>query len=170
MYARTADAVPSGRRLTERPSRSSKMYICFSTTSVTSPTERTNSNVYSSTGVRSSRYANASSTSRARCSRNCHFDTSGGRMSFMPLTLGGTSAMERGFYHRGTAPARLTSLRSYDGVTEARAQGGQGPVDGAGVPAVEGDLDLVLRHPEVRVRPDLDARENGDHLVQRTGD
>ena len=55
MYARTAEAVPSGRRLTERPSRSSKVYICFSTTSVTSPTERTKSGVYSRTGVRSSR-------------------------------------------------------------------------------------------------------------------
>ena len=55
MYARTADAVPSGRRLTERPSRSSNVYICFSTTSVTSPTDRTNSGVYSRTGVRSSR-------------------------------------------------------------------------------------------------------------------
>ena len=54
MYARTADAVPSGRRLTERPSRSSNVYICFSTTSVTSPTDRTNSGVYSRTGVRSS--------------------------------------------------------------------------------------------------------------------
>ena len=55
MYARTAGAVPSGRMLTERPSRSSNVYICFSTTSVTSPTDRTNSGVYSRIGVRTSR-------------------------------------------------------------------------------------------------------------------
>ena len=93
MYARTAGAVPSGRMVTDRPSRSSNVYICFSTTSVTSPTERTNRGVYSRIGVRASRYENDSSTDRAFSSRKCHFDTSGARMSFMPFTDGGTSAM-----------------------------------------------------------------------------
>jgi hypothetical protein len=41
--------------LTLLPSRSSKVYICFSTTSVASPTERVKSGVYSRMGVRSSR-------------------------------------------------------------------------------------------------------------------
>ena len=55
MYARTALAVFSGRMDTDWPSRSAKVYICFSTTSVSSPTERTRSGVYSRIGVRNSR-------------------------------------------------------------------------------------------------------------------
>ncbi len=117
MNARTAGAVPSGRMLTERPSRSGNVYICFSTTSVTSPTPRTKSSVYSRIGVRTSRYANASSTWRAFSSTNCHLDTSGARMSFMPFTDAGTSAIAPGFIPSHSvlttaAPNRTTRLPS----------------------------------------------------------
>ncbi|MNG20636.1 hypothetical protein D3C84_1049080 [compost metagenome] len=46
-------AVPSGRSVSESPFRLSvKEYISFSTMSVTSPMERTNSGVLSTIGVR----------------------------------------------------------------------------------------------------------------------
>lgn len=47
-----APAVPSGRRVIERPPLSRKVYISFCTTSVVSPTPRENSSVCSNTGVR----------------------------------------------------------------------------------------------------------------------
>ncbi len=50
--ARTQLAVPSGRRVRESPLRSSKVYISFSTISVTSPMERLNSSVASTIGMR----------------------------------------------------------------------------------------------------------------------
>ncbi|SHV98782.1 Uncharacterised protein [Mycobacteroides abscessus subsp. abscessus] len=50
MTARITDAVPSGRRVTDRPPRSAKVYISLLTTSVDSPTPRANSPVSSNTG------------------------------------------------------------------------------------------------------------------------
>ena len=44
-------AVSSGRRVSERPPRSSKVYISFVTTSVDSPTPRAKTAVSSKTGV-----------------------------------------------------------------------------------------------------------------------
>ncbi len=54
MAARTQLAVASGRRLRLSPLRSVKVYISFSTMSVTSPMERLNSSVRSTMGTRSS--------------------------------------------------------------------------------------------------------------------
>ena len=50
--ARTQEAVPSGRRVSESPLRSAKVYISFSTMSVTSPMERLNRSVNSTIGMR----------------------------------------------------------------------------------------------------------------------
>ena len=50
MNARITPAVPSGRSVTERPPRSSKVYISLLTTSVDSPTPRAKSVVSSNTG------------------------------------------------------------------------------------------------------------------------
>ena len=50
MTERMTPAVPSGRSDRERPPRSSNVYISFETTSVDSPTPRTNSSVDSKTG------------------------------------------------------------------------------------------------------------------------
>jgi len=55
MQARTMPAVASGRSVSESPPRSSKVYISFSTMSVSSPIERLNSSVRSSSGRRISR-------------------------------------------------------------------------------------------------------------------
>ncbi|CFN78708.1 Uncharacterised protein [Bordetella pertussis] len=56
MLARTMPAVISGRIVSESPlSASVKVYISFSTMSVTSPMPRANSLVCSSTGVRTLR-------------------------------------------------------------------------------------------------------------------
>ena len=52
MNARATPAVPSGRRVSDRPLRSAKVYISLPTMSVASPTERTNSSVGSSSGSR----------------------------------------------------------------------------------------------------------------------
>ena len=52
MPARTTLAVFSGRSDRLSPLRSAKVYISFSTMSVTSPIERLNSSVRSSSGVR----------------------------------------------------------------------------------------------------------------------
>ena len=49
--ARTTGAVPSGRSVSERPPRSSKVYISFRTTSVLVPTPRTKTSVSSKVGV-----------------------------------------------------------------------------------------------------------------------
>ena len=49
--ARTTGAVPSGRRLSDRPEPSWKVYISFRTTSVLVPTPRTNTSVSSKVGV-----------------------------------------------------------------------------------------------------------------------
>ena len=49
--ARTTGAVPSGRRLSERPDWSGKVYISFRTTSVLVPTPRTKTSVSSKVGV-----------------------------------------------------------------------------------------------------------------------
>ena len=50
MYARQTGAVPSGRRVSERPPPSSNVYISFCTISVASPTPRENSSVDSNVG------------------------------------------------------------------------------------------------------------------------
>ena len=50
MTDRIAPAVPSGRNVIERPPRSSKVYISLLTTSVDSPTPRSNNAVSSKTG------------------------------------------------------------------------------------------------------------------------
>ena len=55
MTARTIPAVASGRRVSEPPSRSSKVYISFETMSVSCPMPRANSSVGSKIGVRISR-------------------------------------------------------------------------------------------------------------------
>ena len=52
MAARTTLAVHSGRSVRLSPLRSSKVYISFSTMSVTSPIERRNSSVRSTMGGR----------------------------------------------------------------------------------------------------------------------
>ena len=52
MKARITGAVPSGRRVSELPLLSSKVYISFSTMSVLSPMERQKSSVFSTTGTR----------------------------------------------------------------------------------------------------------------------
>ncbi len=49
--ARTTGAVPSGRRVRERPARSSNVYISLRTTSVLVPTPRTKTSVSSNVGV-----------------------------------------------------------------------------------------------------------------------
>jgi hypothetical protein len=51
MKARISPAVSSGRRVSERPPRSSKVYISLVTTSVDSPTPREKTAVSSNTGV-----------------------------------------------------------------------------------------------------------------------
>ena len=83
--ARTAPAVPSGRRVIERPPLSSKVYICFSTTSVVSPTPRKNSSVCSNTGVRTSRNPLSSASPRKTSSISCHFFDFPGTISTVPL-------------------------------------------------------------------------------------
>ena len=50
MTALTTPAVPSGRRVIERPPLSSNVYISLRTTSVDSPTPRVKSSVSSNTG------------------------------------------------------------------------------------------------------------------------
>jgi hypothetical protein len=50
-YARTTGAVPSGRSVSERPPRSTKVYISLDTTSLDSPEVRVNSSVCSNVGV-----------------------------------------------------------------------------------------------------------------------
>ena len=52
--ARTQPAVPSGRRVRLSPLRSVKVYISFSTMSVTSPMDRAKSSVRSTMGSRTS--------------------------------------------------------------------------------------------------------------------
>src|SRR5512147_1723845 len=52
MKARTTPAVPSGRSVIFFPSRSSKVYISFSTMSVEAPMLLAKSSVYSKTGTR----------------------------------------------------------------------------------------------------------------------
>ena len=56
MYARHTGAVPSGRRVSERPAPSENEYISFWTMSVASPTPRANSSVASNAGVSILRY------------------------------------------------------------------------------------------------------------------
>ena len=51
MNARISPAVSSGRSVSERPPRSSKVYISLVTTSVDSPTPREKTAVSSKTGV-----------------------------------------------------------------------------------------------------------------------
>ena len=53
-YARITGAVLSGRSVSERPLRSSKVYISLLTTSDVSPLERANSSVSSNPGVTTS--------------------------------------------------------------------------------------------------------------------
>ena len=55
MTARTMPAVASGRRVSDEPSRSSKVYISFETMSVSVPMPRAKRSVSSNTGVRISR-------------------------------------------------------------------------------------------------------------------
>ena len=64
------------------------------------------------------------------------------------------------------------SVRSFgadDRVAEAGGQGGERPVDGARVPAVERDPDPVVGGVGVGVRPDVDAREGRHHVVHGPG-
>jgi hypothetical protein len=51
MNARISPAVSSGRRVSERPPRSVKVYISLETTSVDSPTPRAKTVVSSNVGV-----------------------------------------------------------------------------------------------------------------------
>ena len=93
--ARTAPAVPSGRRVMDRPPLSSKVYICFSTTSVVSPTPRRNSSVCSNTGVRISPKPFNSASLRNTSSTACHFAAFSGTRSTVPL---GAFVMSSIFY------------------------------------------------------------------------
>ena len=68
MTARITPAVPSGRRVTDRPPRSAKVYISLETTSVDSPTPRANSAVSSNSGSSIGEYP-ARSAARIRVSR-----------------------------------------------------------------------------------------------------
>ena len=77
-------AVPSGRRVIERPALSLKVYISFCTTSVVSPTERLNSSVCSKVGMRISPKPHSAATSRAVSSRYCHLPLAGGSTSCVP--------------------------------------------------------------------------------------
>ena len=83
--ARTAPAVPSGRSVIERPPLSVNVYICFSTTSVVSPTERSNSSVCSNTGVRISEKPLSSASPAITSSTSAHFSDSPGMMSLVPF-------------------------------------------------------------------------------------
>ncbi len=85
MYARTTDAVASGRKLIDDSSRSSNEYISLETISVSRPTERANSSVGSKIGSRISPYPYVRNTSRAACSTRFHNADSGGRISRTPL-------------------------------------------------------------------------------------
>jgi hypothetical protein len=55
MNARQMPAVYSGRKVSGSPPRSTKLYICFITTSDVSPEVRANTSVVSNTGVAISR-------------------------------------------------------------------------------------------------------------------
>ena len=84
MAALSTEAVASGRMLTEEPDLSVKVYICFSTTSVSSPMPRRKSSVRSRTGVLSSTYPKSRKIFRAVSSTNLHLGISRGRISFIP--------------------------------------------------------------------------------------
>ena len=86
MYARTTDAVPSGRKVSDVPSTSSNVYICFSTMSDVSPAARANSSVRSTIGMRISEYPYRSKSRRASSSRRFQTSVSPGKMSRNPLT------------------------------------------------------------------------------------
>src|SRR5947199_10872103 len=66
MYARHTGAVPSGRRVSERPAPSSNEYISFWTMSVASPTPRANNSVASNVGVSIRWYRAAENPPRVR--------------------------------------------------------------------------------------------------------
>src|SRR5215212_440553 len=84
MYARQTGAVPSGRRVIERPPLSSKVYISFCTTSVDSPTPRANSSVASNVGVSMRRYPAAPRMRRAASSTASRRVASSGSTSYVP--------------------------------------------------------------------------------------
>ena len=65
MYARTTDAVPSGRSVSRSPPRSSNVYVSFSTMSVTSPMPRANTRASSNCGVSIRPYPNSAAISDA---------------------------------------------------------------------------------------------------------
>ncbi len=77
-------AVPSGRRVTLRSPLSVKVYISFCTTSVVSPTERSNNSVCSKVGMRISRKPYRRAVDSRVDSRCCHLGVSAGRMSLVP--------------------------------------------------------------------------------------
>src|ERR1700724_1190315 len=85
MYARTTDAVASGRNEIEDSSRSWKEYISLETTSVLAPIDRAKSSVCSKIGKRISAKPKVPNTSRAVCSTRFHSADSGGRISRTPL-------------------------------------------------------------------------------------
>ncbi|MDH6151054.1 hypothetical protein OKW46_004979 [Paraburkholderia sp. WSM4179] len=85
--ARTTAAVFSGRIVRFSPFNASvKLYISFSTMSVTSPIPRVNSCVCSTIGVRIFWYPYERSIDLTVVSKNSQSPASCGRMSFMPFT------------------------------------------------------------------------------------
>lgn len=79
------EAVASGRNVTSSPFLSGKVYISFSTISVSSPILRLKSSVRSIMGIRISLKPKSSNIDRAILSISCHTSTSPGRMSLNPL-------------------------------------------------------------------------------------
>ena len=86
-YARTADAVFSGRKVKLEPPSSPvvKVYISFCTTSVVSPIPRKNNLVSSKAGVRISLNPYTLQILRIRCSILCQCIICSGKKSCVPL-------------------------------------------------------------------------------------
>src|SRR5262245_64751299 len=95
MYARTIPAVASGRSVSERPPRSSNVYISFWTTSEPAPDVRANTSVSSKTGVSMRLYPYSLQTSSAVSSTRRHAGCSDGRMSCVPRGASNTAAQLR---------------------------------------------------------------------------
>ncbi len=78
------EAVASGRKVKDSPSRSRKVYISLPTMSVVSPMERAKSSVRSRTGMRTSENPKRSNLLLASDSTTSHFSISPGRISLNP--------------------------------------------------------------------------------------
>src|SRR5262245_22339643 len=95
MYARTIPAVASGRSVSERPPRSSNVYISFWTTSEPAPDVRANTSLSSKTGGSMRLYPYSLQTSSAVSSTRRHAGCREGRMSCVPRGASNTAAQLR---------------------------------------------------------------------------